>query len=44
VLRITCPQGQVIRSTSQVQPGDELSVRVSDGVFETTVKSLTQRR
>jgi len=40
---VTGPQGQVIRSTSQVQPGDELSVRVSDGVFETTVKSLTQR-
>jgi len=41
---VTGPQGQVIRSTSQVQPGDELSVRVSDGVFETTVKSLTPRR
>ena len=30
---VTGPQGQVIRSVAQVQPGDELSVRVSDGTF-----------
>jgi exodeoxyribonuclease VII large subunit len=36
---VTGPHGQVIRSVSQVQPGDELSVRVSDGVFGAKVKS-----
>jgi exodeoxyribonuclease VII large subunit len=28
--------GQVIHSTAQVQPGQELRVRVSDGTFEAT--------
>jgi exodeoxyribonuclease VII large subunit len=36
---VTNPAGQVVRSVSQVQPGDALRVRVSDGEFETTAKS-----
>jgi exodeoxyribonuclease VII large subunit len=40
---VTGPLGQVIRSVGQVQPGDELSVRVSDGSFGVIERTSTQR-
>jgi len=36
---VTSPSGQVVRSVGQVQPGDALRVRVSDGEFEATAGS-----
>ncbi len=36
---VTHPAGQVVRSVAQVQPGDELRVRVSDGEFGTIAKT-----
>jgi exodeoxyribonuclease VII large subunit len=41
---VTGPDGQVIRSVGQVQPGDALRVRVSDGELEAEAKASPLRR
>ncbi|UCD42905.1 MAG: exodeoxyribonuclease VII large subunit, partial [Chloroflexota bacterium] len=35
---VTQTGGDLVRSTSQVQPGDDLQVQVSDGQFDVRVK------
>jgi exodeoxyribonuclease VII large subunit len=35
---VSHPDGQVVRSTKQVQPDDKLNIRVSDGQFVTRVQ------
>ncbi len=39
---VTQPNGQVVRRTRQVSPGDALNVRVSDGSFEVRVQDNGQ--
>jgi len=36
-------EGKVIKSRTQVQPGDELALRLADGTLHTTVQRVEPR-